>query len=169
MIAMAAAGACGAIVRYLIELTGINARANTSPWLTMFANIVGAFIAGFTVHSLVLANGLVISSNLAIGFCGGLTTFSSAFAIPMLFEKRDKSYGLFLIVLTPALCAAAFLYGISLHKSGSLPQTKKPGPLRTRLRCLPLLELLGSLICLGQWREVRTTTWGNFHRSCDQE
>ncbi len=116
MIAMAAAGACGAIARYLIELTGINARANTSPWLTMFANIVGAFIAGFTVHSLVLANGLVISSNLAIGFCGGLTTFSSAFAIPMLFEKRDKSYGLFLIVLTPALCAAAFLYGISLHK-----------------------------------------------------
>jgi CrcB protein len=116
MISMALAGACGAIVRYLIELTGINAKASTSPWLTMFANVAGSLVAGFTVHTLVIAGGVVITSNLVNGFCGGLTTFSSAFAIPTLFEKRDKSYGWFLIVLTPVLCSAAFIFAMSMHR-----------------------------------------------------
>jgi len=115
VIGMAIAGALGAMVRYLLELIGINAKANTSPWLTLLANAIGSFLVGTAMHSLVIVNGVVVTTNELIGFCGGLTTFSSAFAVPLLFEKRDRAYGYFLIFLTPALCAGAFFLGLSVH------------------------------------------------------
>ena len=116
MITIALAGAGGAVARYLIELTGVNAKANSSPWSTMLANILGCFFAGLTIHGLSFSSGVELSTNLVAGFCGGLTTFSSAFAVPLLFEKRDKNYGYFLIALTPALSAGAFLAAISITK-----------------------------------------------------
>ncbi|MEI6710433.1 MAG: CrcB family protein [Actinomycetota bacterium] len=116
MITLALAGAGGAITRYLIELTGVNGKANSSPWSTMLSNVLGCFLAGAAIHAISFASGVELSTNLLIGFCGGLTTFSSAFAVPLLFEKRDKYYGYFLIALTPALSAGAFLVAITIVK-----------------------------------------------------
>lgn len=116
MIEMAIAGACGAVARYLIELLGINSKARTSPWLTMLANVLGSFLVGFVLHSLAIADGVQAKTSVVVGFCAGLTTFSSAFAVPMLFDRRNRKYGYLLLLLTPLLCAGAFVLGIQLSK-----------------------------------------------------
>jgi fluoride ion exporter CrcB/FEX len=49
------------------------------------------------------------------GFCGGLTTFSSAFAIPAVLQREHHvGFSLALVLATPALCGAAFFVGMTL-------------------------------------------------------
>jgi fluoride ion exporter CrcB/FEX len=49
------------------------------------------------------------------GFCGGLTTFSSAFAIPAILQREHHwGYSVTLIVTTPILCAGLFAVGMAL-------------------------------------------------------
>jgi CrcB protein len=76
---VAGAGAAGAVSRYLIDLAVTRRSARIVPRGTMTVNIVGSFMLG-------LISGLVVHHHLAAiteviigtGFCGGLTTASSA-------------------------------------------------------------------------------------------
>ena len=59
------AGALGAVLRYLVSLIG-------GVWAVLIVNVIGSFIAGVAIS---------FSGDLqfivAVGFCGGLTTFST--------------------------------------------------------------------------------------------
>ncbi len=78
-LAVGAAGAMGAVVRYLVDhLVGARA-SGVFPWGTLVVNVSGSFLAG-GVAALVAIE--VVGSDLAMvaagGFLGAYTTFSTA-------------------------------------------------------------------------------------------
>ncbi len=78
MLLVAAGGAIGAAARYLAGLW-IVARLGTGfPWGTFFVNVTGSFLIGI-VLVLVERGALPPGARLfvAVGICGGYTTFSS--------------------------------------------------------------------------------------------
>ena len=65
--AVIAAGALGALARYLVGRAGANA---TWPWPVLLVNVIGSLVAGFAMHT-------DVAAIVAVGFAGGLTTFST--------------------------------------------------------------------------------------------
>lgn len=72
-------GFMGSICRYLVQEWFVKATSSSFPWGTFVANILGSLIIGL-VYTLVEKQGVFsqeIRLLLAVGFCGGFTTFSS--------------------------------------------------------------------------------------------
>lgn len=106
------AGALGCVVRYLMEY-GVRRRHPTlRPWATVAANVAGCAFAGWVAYHLASSLDATVRSILLTGFCGGLTTFSSAFAIPALLAKDHHwKYSVAIVVSTPILCGLFFAAG----------------------------------------------------------
>jgi len=66
-------GALGALGRYGLARWAQARRTPNWPWATFAANVLGSVVLGI---ALVLADGLPLLF-IGVGFCGGLTTFSS--------------------------------------------------------------------------------------------
>jgi CrcB protein len=112
---VALAGAAGCVVRYLPEYLVRRHHPTRRPWATVGANVVGTAIAGWAAYRFWGSNDAHLRSIVLTGFCGGLTTFSSAFAVPALLQREHHvGYSLALVLATPALCAGAFLAGMAL-------------------------------------------------------
>lgn len=75
---VAAGGGIGAVLRYLTDRRVQAWRKSAFPWGTLTVNVVGSAILG-VLSGWALHGGQPgeIRSLLAIGFCGGLTTFST--------------------------------------------------------------------------------------------
>lgn len=72
VLALAGAGAVGALLRYL---AGVALPARRSlPWGVLLVNVVGSFVAGLCIAAI---DDPVLRLALVTGFCGGLTTFST--------------------------------------------------------------------------------------------
>jgi len=88
----------GGILRYLISKYIQNSIFSTFPYATFTVNIIGCFIIGFVMG--VSQKGTILSSDLklflAIGFCGGFTTFST-FANENLALIKDGNFFYFSI------------------------------------------------------------------------
>lgn len=67
LVLVLAAGALGAVARYLVGRVGAKA---SWPWPVLLVNVVGSLVAGVAIHTDVA---LVVVT----GFAGGLTTFST--------------------------------------------------------------------------------------------
>ncbi|MET3729109.1 CrcB protein [Fictibacillus halophilus] len=92
-IAIAAGGAVGAVVRFLISQ-----RINRGfPWGTLAVNIVGSFLLGWYVAD--EGDGL-LSSLYATGFLGALTTFSTLQFEAVTLLKSHAKRGLTYLLLT---------------------------------------------------------------------
>ncbi len=88
-IVVAIGGAAGAGTRWLVgDLAGFQ----TYPWATLTVNIVGAFILGLMVHPARTERRELIRVGVGVGFCGGLTTFSS-FALALAQQLGDGRVG----------------------------------------------------------------------------
>jgi len=111
------AGAVGCVVRYLFEY-GVRRNHPTSrPWATVAANALGTGIAGYAAYRLVGTNQDHLRTIVLTGFCGGLTTFSSALAVPVILQREHHwGYAAALITTTPLLCAGMFFFGMSLAR-----------------------------------------------------
>ncbi|MFN0092942.1 MAG: fluoride efflux transporter FluC [Acidimicrobiales bacterium] len=74
---IAAGGAAGAGVRWAVQ-AGF-ASAQPWPWATLWVNVVGCVVIGAAAARLAGggANAAVWRDLVSLGFCGGLTTFSS--------------------------------------------------------------------------------------------
>ncbi len=108
------AGAFGCVIRFLMEYVVRRRHPTSRPWATVLANVVGTGIAGYVAYRLVSVSDVQWRSVLLTGFCGGLTTFSSAFAIPAVMQREHHwRYSLTLVLTTPLLCAGAFVVGTS--------------------------------------------------------
>ena len=108
-------GALGCVVRFLAEYAVRRHHPTLRPWATVAANVVGTGIAGYVAQRLVTSADLRLQAVILTGFCGGLTTFSSAFAIPAILQREHHwRYSLALVVTTPLACAGAFVVGTSL-------------------------------------------------------
>jgi len=91
-------GFIGSVMRYLVQLWVERGLSSTFPWGTFAANIAGSFIIG--VVFALAQKGNLLSAEwrlfLAVGICGGFTTFSS-FAYNNLSMLKDGLYGQFIL------------------------------------------------------------------------
>jgi fluoride exporter len=90
-IAVAVAGAAGALCRYLLQAV-IDPRASGFPWATLTVNLSGAFLLGllFTVMAERSTVSPVLRVAITVGFLGAYTTFSTlAFETVQLLDGRD--------------------------------------------------------------------------------
>lgn len=88
-----AGGFVGSVLRYLVQVFVEKGVMSTFPWGTLIANVVGSFIIGL-VYALAEKGNLMNSEwriFLAVGICGGFTTFSS-FAYNNLNMLKAGSY-----------------------------------------------------------------------------
>lgn len=77
-LAVAAGGAVGAPLRYLIDLWVQERHEWRLPWGTLTVNMIGTFVLG-VVLAIAAAGGLSagVEALLATGLCGALTTYST--------------------------------------------------------------------------------------------
>ena len=79
LIAVFIGGGLGAVLRYLTGVLCTRLIPFGFPFATFFVNFLGSFLLGIIFAIFVHKNGLSPQLNLAlgVGFCGGLTTFST--------------------------------------------------------------------------------------------
>jgi fluoride exporter len=107
-------GALGGSLRWIFEYALRRRHPTQRPWATVAANALGCGVAGFVAYHLLSTADAQMRVIAITGFCGGLTTFSSAFAIPaILLKEHHWRYSLALVLTTPLLCAGFFLLGMS--------------------------------------------------------
>lgn len=91
-------GFIGSVLRYLVHIFVDKDLSSSFPWGTFVANIAGSFIIG--VIFALAEKGNVLSSEwrifLAVGICGGFTTFSS-FSYNNLTMLREQAYASFFL------------------------------------------------------------------------
>ena len=87
-------GFIGSVMRYLVQVFVEKGLSSTFPWGTFVANIVGSLIIGIVFG--LAEKGNVLSAEwrmfLAVGICGGFTTFSS-FAYNNLNMIKEGAFG----------------------------------------------------------------------------
>ena len=90
IIYVALGAAAGGVARYLTSLV-ITPEQGAFPWATFMVNIIGSFIIGvlLVLYSERSANE-PLRLLLAVGFCGGLTTFSTFSAETMQLFQMQK-------------------------------------------------------------------------------
>ena len=108
-------GGFGAVVRFAMQYALRRRHPVARPWATVAANVLGTAVAGYGAYRLTSAVDAHLRSIVLTGFCGGFTTFSSAFAIPALIAREHHpKYAIALVVSTPVLCLGGFLLGMVL-------------------------------------------------------
>ena len=100
-------GGIGAVSRYLIGLNLAKIFEINLPCSTFLVNIIGSFVIGFLYILFIEKNDITPALKLAltVGFCGGLTTFST-FSLE-LFEmlgNNQISHAFLYIVLSITVC-----------------------------------------------------------------
>ncbi|MFW6372025.1 MAG: fluoride efflux transporter CrcB [Bacteroidota bacterium] len=86
-------GFIGSVMRYLVQHYVEKGLSSTFPWGTMIANIAGSLIIGI-IFALAEKGNLINAEwrmFLAVGFCGGFTTFS-AFAYNNLTMIKENNF-----------------------------------------------------------------------------
>nr|WP_166641423.1 fluoride efflux transporter CrcB [Amycolatopsis sp. SID8362] len=102
MLLVAAGGAAGSILRYLTDRR-VQARHDSPfPFGTLTVNIAGSFILGFLSGWLLHgAEPSSVRALVAVGFCGGLTTFSTfGYETVRLFLEKTRLYAVLNVVVT---------------------------------------------------------------------
>lgn len=114
-LAIAIAGGLGCLTRFIIEYLVRRHHPAVRPWGTVGANGLGCFLAGFIAYRWTAASDAHLQAVALTGFCGGITTFSSAFAIPALLARPQHTRtAIAIVVTTPLVCVACFALGMAL-------------------------------------------------------
>ena len=118
--AVAAGGAIGAVMRYLVTLAGVSLLGPGFPWWTLLVNISGSFAMGMAFEFIA---GRYIMPNpaqlfLMTGILGGFTTFS-AFSLEFanMFESRDYMLAVVYAAGSVILSVMALLAGLYLMRA----------------------------------------------------
>jgi len=90
--AVALGGALGTVTRYELALAE-PVRSGHFPWTTFGVNVVGALVLGvvLTLATDSWGPSAVVRPLLAVGFCGGLTTFSTWMVESILLVRGDAA------------------------------------------------------------------------------
>jgi len=79
ILAVAAGGALGAVVRYLVAIGSGRLFGTDFPWGTLIINVTGSFLIGLFAALFAIRWNLPQTARifLTVGICGGYTTFST--------------------------------------------------------------------------------------------
>lgn len=110
---IAIGGAAGTLLRYGFSVW-LSAPGRPFPVNTLLANVIGCFvlslIAGLTLKGLALSADARLA--LSVGFCGGLTTYSSVNQeVIALFEEGRAPIALLYALATVVVCGVAGALG----------------------------------------------------------
>ena len=122
---VAAGGAIGSALRYLVANAALTWLGPTFPWGTLAVNFAGSFLIGL-VQSLAL-DGLVLSEDtrlfLTTGVMGGLTTYSAfSYESVRLMESSAWGWAWFNIIVTTAVCLALCYLGLLTGRVVTAPR-----------------------------------------------
>ena len=114
-----AAGAVGAVARYLVDGAVQDRTAGPFPFGTLAVNVVGSLVLGFLAgYTLSHAGGRTAKTVIGTGFCGGLTTWSTAsWETVRLAEEGATSTAITFTFVNVAASFAAAAIGIILLAS----------------------------------------------------
>lgn len=114
---IALGSAAGGVARYWCSSVVSEQLGDAFPWGTFLVNVVGSFVIGMVASLSTFldhpwAPGPEARAFIAVGFCGGYTTFS-AFSLQTLLLLRDGQvlYALGNVVLSAAACLIAVWLG----------------------------------------------------------
>lgn len=89
---VALGGAAGALLRYAVAQALDPPRPGTFPWHTFAVNVAGSLILGVVLALVPADDPRHLRPLLAVGFCGGLTTFST-FGYETVALLQARAYG----------------------------------------------------------------------------
>ena len=112
-------GGLGAVLRHLINVIYYKSCTVSFPFHTLLINIVGSFVLGFLIYFINTQESFDthLKLMLTVGFCGGLTTFStfSCEVLDLLNSNRVFD-ALVYIFLSVAICLAGAVLGAYFAK-----------------------------------------------------
>ncbi len=117
---VAAGGALGSSMRYLVGVGMARVLGTEFPWATLAVNVLGCLLMGLLIEAMALRWTVTndLRAFLAVGLLGGFTTFS-AFSVDfaLLFERNDyMSAGLYLIA-SVVLSIVALFAGLAIVRA----------------------------------------------------
>jgi CrcB protein len=119
LLAVAIGGALGTVTRYELALAE-PVRAGHFPWATFGVNVAGSLLLGVVLAVVADAWGpsRIVRPLVAVGFCGGLTTFST-WMVESVLLVRDGAVGVALVSLLVGVAAgfAAVSLGVFATRS----------------------------------------------------
>lgn len=110
---MGIGGFVGAICRFVVSRYLSNF-ISTFPLGTLVVNVIGSFLLGIIMYSIVLGRTISpeIRDLITIGFIGGLTTMSTfSYETFRLFELNEILYAMLNLLLNVSLCFLAIFLG----------------------------------------------------------
>ena len=111
-------GGLGSLLRYSIGLV-IKTMSLQFPYATLIANAVGCLLLGLIIGFLSSRSSLTNTQNLLliVGFCGGLTTFSTFTLENMRFIEQGQLFNFFIYCIGTFVLGMVCIYvGMILHK-----------------------------------------------------
>lgn len=110
---VALAGGSGAVLRWVLDLVCAHRWGRSIPVGTIVANVVGSCAAGALAGATLASHlGARWTEVLAVGLCGGFTTFSAAsFDVAREFERRRPGLGVALFLVPMVLATSVGIGG----------------------------------------------------------
>lgn len=119
LLLVAAGGAIGSVLRYLVALAGTRWFGPNWPYGTFFVNVTGSFAMGMVVELIARRFGASPELRLfiATGILGGYTTFSSfSLDTAVLWERGDLAMAMGYVLLSVGLGIAALFAGLAVAR-----------------------------------------------------
>jgi fluoride exporter len=119
LFSIAAGGAIGATLRYLV-MSGVgNVVGLAFPWGTMAVNVVGSFVLGALVETMALvwSPGAELRAFLVVGILGAFTTFSTfSLDVVTLYERGAFMEAGFYVIASMVVSIAALFAGLAIAR-----------------------------------------------------
>ncbi|XSG82314.1 MAG: fluoride efflux transporter CrcB [Methyloligella sp. ZOD6] len=117
---VAAGGAVGASLRYLVGVASGRLVGFNFPWGTLVCNALGCFLMGVLIEA--MATKLTVHNDLraflAVGLLGGFTTYSAFSAeFVLLLERGETVQAVLYVAVTVTLALLGVLAGLALVRA----------------------------------------------------
>ena len=114
LLTVAAGGAIGSSLRYLVNVSAMRIFGPAFPWATLTVNVIGSFLMGALVVWFANRDLMRLAPFLMTGVLGGFTTFS-AFSLDTvtLWQRGEATTAMLYVAASIILSLAALLAGMA--------------------------------------------------------